>query len=392
MAISKILFLSFFVSVMSESHAVGINFNKIQKFINESCEVDDIDFKKKLWESDLAETGNYSSELTEFNNCLSSSDKVYAEIYYQYKNNEILIKESIQKILLTLINNKEVEEDLLNLITWLYPKIKNFKEAPLRDAWRDTYQEQMLSIQQLMTPAFASKEEVRETFNYEGRLPQGYDNKLRLFLLCRRNRNYHCLMVGKDKDNRPIRVDESIVWSHPALAMSSRGLPSNVVNGQTPQGVHTIDSVMPEANRQISFGKFRRVILNWVEGTFEDRYEENFLPQITHKSNWWRRASLSKKVGRKDLRIHGTGRINNDPLSTHFPFRKSAGCITQREGIYGDIDYIDQRLLLDKLIESLGLEVNYANEEQIKGVLYVIELDDKQEHVTMQEFKKIINE
>ena len=125
MAISKILFLSFFVWVTNLSFAVEIDFNKIQKFVDESCQVDDIDFKKKLWESDLAESGNYSNELTELNNCLGPSDKVYTEIYYQYKNNEILLNENIQKILLALINNEEVEEDLLNLIAWLYPKIKN---------------------------------------------------------------------------------------------------------------------------------------------------------------------------------------------------------------------------------------------------------------------------
>ena len=32
----------------------------------------------------------------------------------------------------------------------------------------ENYQEKMLSIQKLMTPDFASKEEIRETFYYEG--------------------------------------------------------------------------------------------------------------------------------------------------------------------------------------------------------------------------------
>ena len=86
-------------------------------------------------------------------------------------------------------------------------------------------------------------------------------------------------VTGKDKNKNPILLDDGNLWSHPAFAMSSRGLPSNIVNGQTPQGVHTIDSVMPEANRQIAFGKFRRLILNWVRGDFSERGEMAFLPQ-----------------------------------------------------------------------------------------------------------------
>ena len=97
-------------------------------------------------------------------------------------------------------------------------------------------------------------------------------------------------------------------------------------------------------------------------------------------------------VGRKDLRIHGTGRINDDPTSIHFPFRKSAGCITQREGHYSEIIYSDQRLLLDQLMEASDLEVNFANEIRIKGVLYVMEIDNKQDHVKLSEVEELLYE
>ena len=57
-------------------------------------------------------------------------------------------------------------------------------------------------------------------------------------------------MVGKDELTRSKLMGTHLVSA--TLPCLTRGLPSNVVNGQTPQGVHTIDSVMPEANRQIS--------------------------------------------------------------------------------------------------------------------------------------------
>ena len=59
-------------------------------------------------------------------------------------------------------------------------------------------------------------------------------------------------------------TDDGKIWHQPALAASARGYPSNIVNGQTPQGVHTMDSVMPFADQYRSFGSYRRVILNWV--------------------------------------------------------------------------------------------------------------------------------
>ena len=66
-------------------------------------------------------------------------------------------------------------------------------------------------------------------------------------------------------NNRPVLGEDGRdLWSQPALAASYHGLPYNVINGQTPQGIHRIDSVMPEANRYRAFGKYRRVILNWV--------------------------------------------------------------------------------------------------------------------------------
>ena len=274
----------------------------------------------------------------------------------------------------------------------MHEKIENFKDSDLGLLWMETYGEKMISIQEFMAPSYPDKKEIQAIYHQDNISSENYKNGISLYMFCRRNRNYHCLMIGKDKSKNPVILDDGNLWSHPALAMSSRGLPSNIVNGQTPQGVHTIDSVMPEANRQIAFGKFRRLILNWVRGDFSERGEMAFLPQDSVDSLWWRQASLSKKVGRKDLRIHGTGKINDDPTSTHFPFRKSAGCITQREGKYGELDFIDQRLLLDTLMGAMNLEVNYDNEALIKGVLYVVEINDTESHVTLAEVEELLNE
>ena len=67
---------------------------------------------------------------------MAKSDKVYTEIYYQYKNNEILLNENYSKNPLNSRKYPKVEEDLLNLIAYFILKSKNFQNAPLNEAWR----------------------------------------------------------------------------------------------------------------------------------------------------------------------------------------------------------------------------------------------------------------
>ena len=73
------------------------------------------------------------------NNCLSESDKVYVELYYQYKDDKILLSKNVETTLKNIIEQEKVEEDLLNLISWLFEKIENFKDSDLGLLWMETY-------------------------------------------------------------------------------------------------------------------------------------------------------------------------------------------------------------------------------------------------------------
>lgn len=206
-----------------------------------------------------------------------------------------------------------------------------------------------------------------------------YRNGVKLFLFCRHNRSYPCRFVLKDMYDRLVRNSHGEVWSLPALAKSAGNLPFYKTNGYTPEGVHTIDSVMPEANRVLSFGKFRRVILNWVP---TDASTMMLLPSSSHKSKWWKAASLARNNGRKWLRIHGTGRKNTNPHSSYYPHMPTSGCVSVREGEYNGINYKDQRVILDALMSAMKLGPVFSNETKIKGILYVVELDEKKERVS----------
>ena len=223
--------------------------------------------------------------------------------------------------------------------------------------------------------------------NYSSYQNGTYDHKVRLFLLCRKNRSYACLFVIKGVFGNFVRNENGDIWSLPALAKSKRGISYNKTNGNTPAGVHTMDAVMPEANRPLAFGKYRRVILNWVKNDSQGNevLVKDFLPASQFERHWWRRASIARDVGRKYLRIHGTGKINSDPNSSFYPHIPTSGCISTREGKYPGVVYEDQNIILNKILEASQLRPVYSNHPKIKGLLYVLDIDDKKKAVTLND-------
>lgn len=212
-----------------------------------------------------------------------------------------------------------------------------------------------------------------------------YAGGVKLFLFCRRDRSYPCLFVLKDAFDRLVRSEDGELWTMPALAKSAGNLPYYITNGHTPSGAHSIDSVMPYADQQLSFGKFRRVILNWIAS---DESVKEMLPQSAKNKKWWKEASLARDNGRKWLRIHGTGRLNSNRSSSYYPHVPTAGCVSVREGAYGASEYKDQRLLLDEIMKAMRMAPVFGNEPEIKGMLYVIELDKKKKRVAKETLKE----
>lgn len=214
-----------------------------------------------------------------------------------------------------------------------------------------------------------------------------YQNKPQLFMFCRHNRRYHCLMIMKDSDGNIVRKDDGEIWSQHKLGLARRSVPYNERNGYTPSGVYTIDSVMPYADQQKTYGEFRRLIINFIEPSENESALKEFIPPSAHDKVWWNESVVARDVGRNLLRIHGTGRKNWNPFSRHYPFVKTAGCIMSLEGEYGDTDFIDQRLLLDEVMVASQLEPQYENESEIKGLLYLIEVSDEHEHIYLPEIE-----
>jgi hypothetical protein len=228
---------------------------------------------------------------------------------------------------------------------------------------------------------------INETPTLTSNTMKSYSNSPRLFLFCRHSRDYACRFVVKNNDGDYLKNGLDI-WSLPALAHGRGDTKFHTTNGYTPQGVHTIDSVMPEANRQRAFGKNRRVILNFLPGTQGNEYEIEAIPGDAKFSTWWHEANISRTVKRQYLRIHGTGRLNTDPKTPYYPHLTSSGCITVREGSYGKNKFNDQKVILDALLRASDLDSNFSNELKIKGLLYVVEIDDEKRAVTRADLTK----
>jgi hypothetical protein len=214
-----------------------------------------------------------------------------------------------------------------------------------------------------------------------------YHQSVKVFLFCRFNRKYPCLMIMKNINGEIVRNADGTLWIHRALSSSTHDIPSYKYNGNTPAGVHTIDSVMPVADMPLSFGKNRRMILNFVPKSPSEDLLKAFLPLSSHNESWWKNSVIARNVGRDNLRIHGTGKRNTNPSTPYYPFMRTLGCVAQREGTYNGVTYNDQRVLLNTIMFYMGLTPNFENETNIKGVLYVMEIDRKEAPVKLSDLQ-----
>lgn len=201
--------------------------------------------------------------------------------------------------------------------------------------------------------------------------------KLTLFAILNSDRTKPGRIVIRDEHGSFFTKPNGSVWSIPILALSGRGLPFNHSNGCTPMGVFTIDSVMPEANKNYEFGEYRRLIVNFIKPSENEVELMKLLPRDQHGLAWWKQSLVGRVLGRSLLRIHGTGRVNRNFLTPYYPFVPTSGCLATNEAsILGLKKARDQRLLLNALMQAQNLPISYENESKIHGLLYVVEFGD----------------
>lgn len=231
----------------------------------------------------------------------------------------------------------------------------------------------------------------RDLFNQKPSDLAGHDggrflNVPRLFMFCRADRHHPCLFALRDRNDQPVRVNGKL-WTQPSLGLSWDDRPYNKRGGHTPQGVYHIEGVMPDTDDQEGFGKFRRMILDFVKKSKDEAEQKKLLPASVQEFSWWKEAVTARNIGRNLLRIHGTGQ-KSDEGEPYFPLVPTAGCIAQREMEYEGVNYTDQRKILDMMMRSAGMEAKYENEPAIRALLYVVNVDDTAAPMSAEDLSK----
>lgn len=265
------------------------------------------------------------------------------------------LNEFVHQLNLSELENKKIYH-LFNFLPYL--------NQSLSKQIKNIFKDQFLFFTKAIKPHVLNAHELQEILDFK-------NDTLTVFAILNPDRRIPGTLLVRAQNGSFVQ-DSDRIWSIPVLGLSGRGLSFHHSNGATPQGVYTIDSVMPEANRTYEFGHFRRLILNFMS----DPQILRLLPITHHHKCWWQQSALARELGRNHLRIHGSGRTNFNPLTPFFPMIPTSGCLSTNEGRSFFKKAQDQRHLLDTLMSIQGLAPIYENESKIHGLLYVVEFSD----------------
>jgi len=208
----------------------------------------------------------------------------------------------------------------------------------------------------------------------------------------RRNRNYPGLAIIRDASGNYVKDETGNVFSVPQLGRSMSNLPFYLTRGNTPQGLFrmngfdvsksmaigptsNIQLVMPYETTPQSFLKdYSFSDTTWTEELYKRILPENLKEYMPLLESFY-----ASKAGRTEIIAHGTTINPNYYLNNpYYPISPTEGCLCTKE-IWSDIDgrriESDQQKLVNALKAAGG-----AN-----GYCVVIELDDKQQAITLEE-------
>jgi hypothetical protein len=211
-----------------------------------------------------------------------------------------------------------------------------------------------------------------------------------LFSLQRLNRDYPGLCIIKKPDGTFLRRTDGSIFFASQLARSISDLPAYITNGNTPQGIFSIQNIISLRNEEI--GPTPSLI---TALPIEISTEKFFHKKKTGKWNLdsylsllpdsWKEyfpiqeAYIAGEIGRNVIFAHGTTvdtEFSRD--YSYYPNSPTKGCLSSKE-IWSKKDgkciYSDQ-LLLVNAINSLG---------KVKGFMIVVNLDAKEMPVSLDE-------
>lgn len=218
-----------------------------------------------------------------------------------------------------------------------------------------------------------------------------------LICLQRKNRDHPGLVLVRDAWGNFSRVSDSNYFFAPQLARSISNMPGYISNGNTPEGIFRMDGF--DVSRSSFIGPSVNIQLKMP---FEDKashfYKDSMKADSVWDKNDYRKllpAALQNyypayqsfyagMAGRTEIIAHGST-VNPAYYATqpYYPFTPTAGCLCTKEDwdeSNGKLRSSDQYNLVEAVRKAGGA----------KGYAIVINIDDKEEPVTLKEMLKYL--
>ena len=215
-----------------------------------------------------------------------------------------------------------------------------------------------------------------------------------MYSLQRKNRDFPGMVIIRNAKGQIITDDKGTIFTVPQLARSISNLPYYLTNGNTPQGIYRMYGFA------ISMSNFIGPTANVQMGMPYELSKKKFFDDSTIIDSTWTIENYRKLLplnltnyfpifgsyyagaaGRTEIIAHGTT-IDPELYSgkSYYPLTPTQGCLCTKEIWNGKREESDQQKLINGLLQAGGG----------KGYVVVIEIDDKNEAVTLDDVEKEI--
>lgn len=239
--------------------------------------------------------------------------------------------------------------------------------------------------------------EIVDLFRYQQTV-----KKKTIYSFQRHSRNFAGLAIVQNADGSFVRHNDGRLMVFQQLARSASGLPYFIPDGNTPQGVYSIQGTAVTYNKLIGPTPNLQLILPFErKWTTYFQLGDSVVWNAGYDALWsylqllpptWRTLPLATeafyagKIGRNAIIAHGT---TIDPEyfknKTYYPLTPTMGCLCARE-----LWNVTNGRLLES--DQFNLVNAFNSRAGSRGYLYVIDIDDQQKAVSRGEVERWVKE
>jgi hypothetical protein len=242
-----------------------------------------------------------------------------------------------------------------------------------------------------------SKSDLIELF-----LHQQVIKKKVIYSLQRHNRDYPGMAIVQNADGSFMRYSDGRLMVFEQLARSASGLPYFIPDGNTPQGIYSIQGTATTYNKLIGPTPNLQLVMPYERKwstyfhlsdttVWQPGYDAlwsylQLLPPSLRNAGSLTESYYAGKLGRNSIIAHGTTidpeYFKNKPW---YPLTPTMGCLCAKElwnVSNGRLLVSDQYNLMSAFISTAGS----------RGYLYVIDIDDQKKAVSKLEVEKLIKD